>query len=79
MASYRVLNGINYPGKDGKEKRAEPGETVDDLPEHDGSIDWLLAKGHIEPVNAPVREEVVEVVEIGGVTPVENDPTAEEE
>lgn len=40
---YRVLVGINYPPND---KRAEPGEVVDDIPP--SSIRWLLQDGIIE-------------------------------
>lgn len=42
---YRVLTGLNYPGKGG-EKRAEPGDVVTDLPAK--SVDWLLDQGLIE-------------------------------
>lgn len=42
---YKVLVGINYPPDD---TRAEPGDTVDDLPA--GSIKSLLAQGAIEAV-----------------------------
>lgn len=44
--SYRIVRGVNYPGADGVEKRAEPGDLVDDLPE--GSVGWLLDDGAIE-------------------------------
>ncbi|HEX6969859.1 MAG TPA: hypothetical protein VF174_13765 [Micromonosporaceae bacterium] len=44
---YRVLTGMNYEVK-GVEKRAEPGDTVTDLPAK--SIPWLLEQGHIEQV-----------------------------
>lgn len=44
---YRVLRGINFPPG----KRAEAGEVRDDIP---GTItDALLAKGAIEPAEAP--------------------------
>jgi hypothetical protein len=46
--SYEVLTSLNYG-----DRRAESGETVDDLPEE--SIEWLLDQGHIkrvEKVNA---------------------------
>ena len=43
-AKYRVLRGLNYPPG----KRAEAGETVDDLP--DASVRWLLRRGAIEPI-----------------------------
>jgi hypothetical protein len=45
MPKYRVLVGLNYPPND---KRAEPGDVVDDLPP--GSVGWLLDAGAIEPV-----------------------------
>lgn len=45
---YRVLTGLNYPGKSGKEKRAEPGDVVDDLPAT--AIPELLEAGHVEPL-----------------------------
>lgn len=45
-AQYKVLIGINYPGKGGKEKRAEPGEIVSDIPKID--IGWLTDQGVIE-------------------------------
>lgn len=46
--SYRVLVGINY-GPTGR--RAEPGDTVDDLPA--GDVPWMLAQGVIADT-APV-------------------------
>ena len=50
MATYLVKNGLNYKphGKGKTEKRAEPGETVSDLPAK--SIGWLIEQGHIAPV-----------------------------
>lgn len=45
--SYRVLRGVNYPTGGGHEARAEPGDTVTDLPED--AIGWLLDDGVIEP------------------------------
>lgn len=41
---HKVIVGLNYPVL-GEEKRAEPGECVDDLPEK--SIPWLLRQGCI--------------------------------
>lgn len=41
---YLVLTGLNYPPDN---KRAEPGDVVDDLPDY--SIDPLLRQGAIEP------------------------------
>ena len=62
--AYRVLTGLNYPieaayarqlargeavARDpSKERRAEPGDVVTDLPAQ--SIAWLLEQGHIEPL-----------------------------
>lgn len=40
---YKVLIGINYD-----DKRAEPGDVVDDIPEK--SLKWLLEQNVIEPV-----------------------------
>lgn len=45
---FKVLVGINYPTKGGKEKRAEPGEVVSDIPAK--SIGWLVEQGIIEPL-----------------------------
>lgn len=45
---YRVLTGMDYPGSDGEDRRAEIGDEVDDLP--DGSVDGLLKAGYIEHV-----------------------------
>ena len=45
--AFEVVTGLNYPGKGG-DKRAEPGDVVDDLPAK--SIEWLLADGHIKPI-----------------------------
>lgn len=42
MAEYRVITGLNY-GPDNR--RAEPGDKVDDLPGK--SVRWLLDQGHI--------------------------------
>lgn len=44
--SYRVLVGLNYPpnGK-GAERRAEPGDVVDDLPA--AAVAWLLEDSSI--------------------------------
>lgn len=41
--AYKVLTGLSY-----KDKRAEAGEVVDDLPTK--AVSWLLEEGHIEPV-----------------------------
>jgi hypothetical protein len=43
---YKVKNGINYPDAAGKDKRAEIGNVVDDIPAK--SVPWLIDQGHIE-------------------------------
>lgn len=56
MAKYRVVIGLNYPDGKGGEKRAEPGETVNDLPLT--SVSWLLEQNCIELIEAaPAAEE----------------------
>lgn len=50
--TYLVRNGINYE-VDGVEKRAEPDELVDDLPEK--AIGWLLEQGHIDEPPKPKK------------------------
>lgn len=52
---YRCNVGLNYPGKDSKEKRAEAGDVVDDLPAK--SIGWLEAQGLIECAEEPEAQE----------------------
>jgi hypothetical protein len=43
-----VKTGLDYQPKGrGPERRAEPGDVVDDLPTK--SVSWLLEQGHIEP------------------------------
>jgi len=61
MPTYRVTGGpdgtagINY-----KDKRAEPGDEVGDLPRE--SIKWLREQGYIEPVeNVDTPAEVTAV------------------
>ena len=51
---YLVLTGLNYPpnGK-GSERRAEPGDVVDDLPP--GSVGWLLEDGSITEADGEVK------------------------
>ena len=49
MVKYKILVGLNYP----PDKRAEPGDIVDDIPKR--SIPWLLEQGYIE-----LAEEVAE-------------------
>lgn len=44
MAQYRVLIGLNYP----PDRRAEPGDLVDDLPGK--SVKWLTDQGSIQAV-----------------------------
>lgn len=46
---YKVLQGIDYPPK----KRAEAGETVDDIPA--SAISWLIELGAIERVATPKK------------------------
>lgn len=47
---YRVLVGLDYPrGGRGPDRRAEPGDVVDDLPKT--SVPWLLEQGAIEEVS----------------------------
>lgn len=45
---YRVLVGLNYPTKTKKDKRAELGQVVTDLPAD--SIPELIALGYVEEV-----------------------------
>ena len=52
MASYKVLQGIDY-----KDKRAEAGDVVDDIPAK--SVKWLVDQGIIEKVGASAKEEPV--------------------
>lgn len=63
MATYRVIQGINY-----KDRRVEPGDLVDDIPTR--SVKWLVDQGIIEKVEGgkttksePDLEPVVEVWE----------------
>lgn len=58
---FKVLIGINYPTKGG-EKRAEPGDVVDDIPKVDQK--WLLEHGAIEPVAETVAEAPVAVAAV---------------
>ncbi|CAM3714062.1 hypothetical protein NOGI109294_10330 [Nocardiopsis gilva] len=56
MKRYQVLRGLNYKPPKGKgERRAEPGEVVDDLPVN--SVPWLLERGAISPAPTPDPEE----------------------
>ncbi|HZT61007.1 MAG TPA: hypothetical protein VFA21_20550 [Pyrinomonadaceae bacterium] len=59
---YIVKTGMNYDYGD-NERRAEPGDVVDDLPAE--SVPWLLEQGHIAECTVPSesREESVEGVE----------------
>jgi hypothetical protein len=57
MASYTVLNGVNYP----PDRRAEPGDVVTDLPAK--AIKWLLEINAIAPVDGAPADPVTE----GGV------------
>lgn len=65
MAQYRALVGINYPGPDGEERRAEIGDVIDDFPAD--KVAENVAAGVIEPVvqvpapaEAPERTDAVE-------------------
>jgi hypothetical protein len=53
VARHRVLVGINYPDGKGGEKRAEPGDVVDDLDEK--SAKNLAKAGAIEPATAKAK------------------------
>ena len=59
---YTIKTGMNYPGPDGNDVRAEPGQVRDDVPA--ASVNWLLADGHIESASgpAPVAEPVLAAV-----------------
>lgn len=41
---YRVVTGLDY-----NDRRAEPGDVVDDLPAK--SVKWLTEQGHIVPAD----------------------------
>jgi hypothetical protein len=53
VAKQRVLVGLNYPDGKGGEKRAEPGDIVDDLPER--SVKGLQKNGYVEPASERSR------------------------
>jgi hypothetical protein len=55
MAKYKILVGIDYPPS----KRAEAGDTVEDLPS--GSISWLKEQGMIELVAEGKKSKTEEV------------------
>lgn len=71
MARYRVLQGIDYPPN----KRAEVGDTVDDLPAN--SIKWLVDTGAIEDASKPAKKAEV-IVEETPAPVVEETPIIEE-
>ena len=71
MARYRVLQGIDYPPN----KRAEVGDTVDDLPAN--AVKWLLDTGAIEDPSKPKKVEVV--VEETPTPVIEESPVVIEE
>lgn len=85
MASYRVLQGIDYPPN----KRAEAGQTVSDLPAT--SISWLLEIGAIEDASKPAKkieepkveepkvEEIIETPAVEETPVVEETPAPEDE
>lgn len=54
MTKYLVKTGLDYKAK-GKPVRREPGAEVGDLPAK--SIEWLLARGHIVPIEDEKKEE----------------------
>lgn len=56
MPAYRVLVGLDYP----PDRRAEPGDVVDDLPGK--SIKWLTEQGLIEPAGT-AKQTAVKPVE----------------
>lgn len=60
---YLAKVGLNYGDP---EKRVEPGEVVDDLPET--AIDGLLAAGAVEP-EEQATEALPEVTALPGETP----------
>ena len=72
MASYRVLKGIDYPPN----KRAEEGQTVNDLPAT--SISWLLEIGAIEDSSKPAKKVEEVKVEVKVEEPVIQTPVVEE-
>lgn len=57
---YKTKTGLNYPDpkRPGKEKRAEAGVVVNDLPA--SSVKWLLEQGYIEPAVVAAVEVAVE-------------------
>lgn len=60
--AYRVLAGLNYPGK-----RVEAGEVVSDIPK--SSIPWLLESGVIELASAKPRFAVPPPVDNDHIAP----------
>jgi hypothetical protein len=68
---YRVLHGVTFMTKAGKEVRIERGKTTDDLPKE--SIGWLLAQRHIEEVEDDPKEARERTKEVKAVAdPDEN-------
>ena len=63
MATYRVLNGIEYNAK-----RVEIGESADDIPA--GSLKWLVDQGVIELVTTNSGVQVAQVPPVVALTPV---------
>lgn len=53
--SYVLNERLSWPGPDGAEITALPGETRSDLPEQ--SVPWLLEQGRITPKKAAVRRD----------------------
>jgi len=50
VASYRVLTGLQYKGKE-----AVAGDVIDDVPATD--ISWLVEQGHIELIEQPAPKK----------------------
>ncbi len=59
---YRVLHGVTFMTKAGKEVRIEPGKLTDDLPKE--SIGWLLDQRHIEEVEDDPAEASARTKEV---------------
>ncbi len=60
---YRVIVGIDYPTGKGQ-KRAEPGDIVDDLPKK--AIEWMLPAGIVEKTTEESTAQESDPAEEGG-------------
>lgn len=75
MPTYRVIRGLVYPTNPDVPrehwdmKRAEPGETVDDIPEV--SVGWLLESGAIQMVGLPEDFPARNILAEHGLTTVD--------